>query len=200
MDIQGYLVNLAALPAGPLPDAAERVSMSQPKMSFEEIIAPLERRMLGIIWRIVRHPDEAEDTMQDVLAIIWKRLDKVIHHPNPQALIMKICANAAVDTLRKRRHSRSFVDSGALERLPSSSPSPESMSGEVEAAVRIAIGRLPKKQAVAVLMRILEDQPYKAIGEALGCRENTARTHVLRARSKLGRWLCHLGISGEKGF
>ncbi len=199
MEILGFSIDLAALPAGRLPRAAEKVNMSQPERSFEEIVAPLERRMLGIIWRIVRHPDEAEDTMQDVLAIIWKRLDKVIQHPNPQALIMKICANAAVDTLRKRRHSRRFVDSGTLEQLPSSSPSPESMSGETEAAVRFAIGRLPKKQAVAVLMRILEDQPYKAIGEALGCRENTARTHVLRARSKLGRWLRHLRTSGEKG-
>jgi RNA polymerase sigma factor (sigma-70 family) len=200
MDIQGSLVDLAALPAGRLPDANERVRMAQSETSFEEIIAPIERRMLGIIWRIVRHPDEAEDTMQDALAIIWKRLDKIIIHPNPQALILKICANAAVDTLRKRRRSRNFLAPDALEHLPSLSPSPESMAAETEAAVLNAIGRLPKKQAVAVVMRILEDQPYKAIGEALGCRENTARTHVLRARTKLGRWLRHLGTSQGKGF
>jgi RNA polymerase sigma factor (sigma-70 family) len=200
MDIQGSLVDLAALPAGRLPVADEKVSMAQSETSFEEIITPIERRMLGIIWRIVRHPDEAEDTMQDALAIIWKRLDKIIRHPNPQALILKICANAAVDTLRKRRHSRNLVDPDTLEHVPSRSPSPESMAGEIEAAVLNAIGRLPKKQAVAVVMRILEDQPYKAIGEALGCRENTARTHVLRARTKLGRWLRHLGTSQGKGF
>jgi RNA polymerase sigma factor (sigma-70 family) len=200
MDIQGSLVDLAALPAGRLPDANERVRMAQSETSFEEIIAPIERRMLGIIWRIVRHPDEAEDTMQDALAIIWKRLDKIIIHPNPQALILKICANAAVDTLRKRRRSRNFLAPDALEHLPSLSPSPESMAAETEAAVLNAIGRLPKKQAVAVVMRILEDQPYKAIGEALGCRENTARTHVLRARTKLGRWLRHLDSSQETRF
>jgi RNA polymerase sigma factor (sigma-70 family) len=200
MDILGSTINLAAQPADRPPDFGERVSMAQPEMSFEEIIAPVERRMLGIIWRIVRHPDEAEDTMQDALTIIWKRLDKITGHPNPRALIMKICANAAVDTLRKRRRSRDFVDPDALEHLPSQSPSPESMAGVTEAAVLNAIGRLSRKQAVAVVMRILEDQSYKVIGEALGCREGTARTHVLRARTKLARWLRHLDTSQEKGF
>jgi DNA-directed RNA polymerase specialized sigma24 family protein len=51
---------------------------------------------------------------------------------------------------------------------------------------------------VAVVMRILEGYSYREIGEALGCREATARTHVLRGRVKLRRWLSHLAPAGDE--
>ena len=38
---------------------------------FEKLISPIENRMIGVVWRIVLDPDEAEDVFQDVLAIIW---------------------------------------------------------------------------------------------------------------------------------
>jgi len=55
-----------------------------------------------------------------------------------------------------------------------------------------AIGRLPKKQAVAVLMRIVQDQPFDVIGQTLDCSEITARIHVSRGRARLSQWLSHL--------
>jgi DNA-directed RNA polymerase specialized sigma24 family protein len=55
-----------------------------------------------------------------------------------------------------------------------------------------AISRLPPKSAVAVMMRVLEEQPYPVIAEALGCAETTARIHVMRGRARLCRMLAHL--------
>ena len=63
---------------------------------------------------------------------------------------------------------------------------------EIEGEVLAAIARLPRKQAAAVLMRIIQDQSYRAIAQALGCRETTARIHVSKGRAKLSRQLSHL--------
>ena len=167
------------------------------RLTYEEFVAPVQERMMRIIWRIVRNPDEAEDTMQEVLALIWKKLDRISRHPNPQALVLRICANAAVDALRKQRRERGYVDSQILDRLPASD-SDGWEQRETETKIREAVGRLPRNQAAAVVMRILEGQSYGEIARALGCREATARTHVLRGRAKLSRWLSHLRSSASE--
>lgn len=136
--------------------------------------------------------------MQEVLTLIWKKLDRVSGHPNPQALVMKICVNAAIDALRRQHRGRRFVDPQVLDRLPAPASDGEWERKETEAKVKEAIGRLPRKQAAAVLLRVLEGQPYEEIARALGCRENTARTHVRRGRAKLSRWLSHLRPSLSK--
>ncbi|HUU38535.1 MAG TPA: RNA polymerase sigma factor [Candidatus Desulfaltia sp.] len=168
------------------------------RLGYEELIAPVRERMMRIIWRIVRHPDEAEDTMQEVLTLVWKKLDRISRHPHPQALVLRMCVNASVDTLRKQRRRGRFVGSEVIGRLPDAAAGSERHQAETEGMVKRAIGRLPRKQAVAVVMRILEGYSYKEIAGALGCRETTARTHVLRGRAKLSHWLSHLRPSLSK--
>ena len=65
-------------------------------------------------------------------------------------------------------------------------------STQREKDILAAIGRLPRNQAIAVLMRLLQDQPYSDIALVLGCSEVTARIHVSKARAKLSLWLAHL--------
>ena len=165
-------------------------------LSYEELIGPVRERMMRTIWRVVRHPEEAEDTMQQVLTIIWKKRNRVFRHPNPQALVLRICANAAVDALRKRRRAVRFAGSAVVDRLPDKAGGSGRDRAEMEKEVRKAVARLPKNQATAIIMRVLEESSYQEIAAVLGCREATARTHVLRGRAKLDRWLSHLRPSG----
>lgn len=162
---------------------------------YENLIAPIEDRMIRSIWRVVRDADDADDALQDALATVWKRLDRIRRHPNPQALVLKICVDSAYDVLRKRLRSRRREDLEAVDRqLPDPRPQPlEVASGrENHAAVLRAIGELPRNQGRAVLMRIVEDEPYSAIAEALGCEESTARAHVKRGRHRLAELLAPL--------
>lgn len=170
-------------------------------LSYEELIAPIESQMMRSIWRIVRHPEAAEDTMQNALTIIWKKLDRICKHPNPQAFILKICINAAYDTLRKSRRIRKHEEYAEMQELPAGSPNDglERLENRnVVAEILDAIIRLPKKQALAVLMRIVQDQPYDSIAKVLDCSEVTARIHVSKGRARLGRWLSHLDPKSVK--
>ena len=165
------------------------------KLSFEHLIAPIEGRMMQSIWRIVRNPETAEDTLQEALTIIWRRLDRIRNHPNPHALILKICVNSSYDSLRKHMRHHQKENHIVIDGLPSSSNSDavDAMAKKkVEIEILTAISRLPRKQAIAVLMRIVQGEPYDAIAEVLGCSEKTARVQVSRGRARLNRWLSHL--------
>jgi RNA polymerase sigma-70 factor (ECF subfamily) len=174
------------------------VQMTDEKSLYDRLIAPVESRMMRTIWRVVQHDQLAEDTLQDALAIIWRKRNRIHRHPNPQALILKICLNCAYDSLRKRERQRRQKDLSNLASYVSQSRTNASLELEKKQAVAVvlnAIGRLPRNQALAVLMRIVQDQPYETIAQTMGCSETTVRIHVSRGRKRLSQWLSHLQTS-----
>ena len=62
-----------------------------------------------------------------------------------------------------------------------------------------AVSRLPRKQAQAVLMRVVEGEDYEVIAQAMNCSETTARIHVHKGRKRLSQWLSHLKSTSYGG-
>jgi RNA polymerase sigma-70 factor (ECF subfamily) len=155
---------------------------------YDTYLAPLETRLLRTAWRITRDPDRARDAMQDAMVRVWTHRERIRGHPNPGALVQRITIHAAIDVLRRdtrrRRAEESALPRGRRGAAPGG-PAVEAEQAEVRRLVLEAVARLPEKQAAAVTLRVLEEQPYEAIAAALGCTEPTARVHVLRGRKKL---------------
>jgi RNA polymerase sigma factor (sigma-70 family) len=168
---------------------------------FERLVRPLESQMLGTIWKILRNPEDVADAHQQVLLRIWRRWDKVRTHPNPPALVLRICTQEAYDLLRKRVRNGWREDLATHEpTLQDPKPIPrETVEGrEIRAEILKAIAKLPKKQGLAVLMRIVQEQSYSEIAAALGCSEISARTQVARGRNRLAERLSRfIQIPGE---
>ena len=175
--------------------------MNDRQREYERLIAPIEDRMMRAVWRISRDPSDTEDAFQEALLAVWKRWDRVRTHPNPHALILHICINAAHDVLRRKVRQGTWLGAVAIpEDIPDSSASTfQIISGaEQDAQVLRAIGLLPKNQARAILMHAVEEIPYGDIAAAMDCREGTVRKHVARARTRLRTLLSHLIPSVHK--
>ena len=178
--------------------------MNDQHQEYERLIAPIESRMMRAVWRVIRDPNEVEDAFQEALLTVWKRWDRIRLHPNPQALVLQICINAAHDALRRKLRQGKRIEAGAIpEDIPDASPSAaQDISGaERQTQVLRAIGLLPKNQARAILMHAVEEVPYHDIAAAMDCRESTVRKHVARARAKLRSVLSHLipAVHKEEG-
>jgi len=162
--------------------------------TFEAFIKSVEPYLLNAIWRIMENSDLCKDVLQETLIAIWKNFQKIRQHPNPRAMVIKISANKAYDSLRKyNRQSR-------IRNLMH--PNSESLIVNFEGGKRIEaeeirreiinyLSRLSKKQAIAIYMRVVEGESYNDIAQAMGCRTGTVRNHVKRGRDKLGKWLSH---------
>lgn len=165
------------------------------EVEFERLVLPHRVRMMRTIWRIVRDADLAEDALQEALATLWRKLPVVSRHPNPQAFVLRVSIDAARDQLRARQ--RQTARTAALDEIDGARPG--GSDGSLEQAVLhdevlACVHRLRPRQATAFLLRALEDAPYRSIAQALGCRESTARAHVLQARAKLRGWFSHLRV------
>ena len=167
---------------------------------YERLISPIEKRMIGIVARIVRDPEDAADVFQEVLALIWAKLERIDRHPNPHAYIFRICITRSYDALRKRaRRRRREI---RLESIHAKMWPARSLGyieeGDRVTAIREAIAMLPPNQGQAVLLRIIEDFPYHMIAGVLGCSEATARSHFSKGKARLIKILGDLGISSYK--
>lgn len=196
----------AAFLSGSYPEACRMTETAHVPESddfYDAFIAPLESGMLRAVWRIVRNPNLAQDTVQDALAAIWQCRDKIRLHPNPRALILKITTDVSYDALRRSLRLQRREQPGREEEAAVAFHAPPVMQFEtdpLEEGIRAAIARLPRKQAVAIFMRLVHEQPYPSVARALGCSVPTARIHVMRGRARLRRLLSRLGagLHGRK--
>ncbi len=162
------------------------------EFDYNVLVRPLEARMMRSIWRIVRQREAAEDALQDALTVIWKKRLAVARHPNPEALILKISIDAALDATRKARRRLGREIPGLPDDRAGDPAAPVAKEAEgrnLRAAILEAIGRLPRRQATAVLLHIIEEQSYEEIARGMDCSETTVRVHVMRARAALARRL-----------
>ncbi|TWU00982.1 ECF RNA polymerase sigma factor SigW [Stieleria varia] len=162
--------------------------------ALSKMISPIKDRMFATVWRILRHPQDAEDALQNALVAVWRRQAQVKMHPAPQALILRICADAAIDLFRRRRMDH--VDVNLFEgRLTSDDllPLENLVRDERLDNVMAAISRLSPHQATAIVMKYIQAEPHAQIAEALDCSIETVREHLSRGRTRLERMLANLG-------
>ncbi len=165
---------------------------------FARLVLCRQVRMLRTIWRVVRDPHLAEDVLQDALTTLWRKLPVLARHPNPDAFVLRVSLDAAYDHLRvHERRRRRDVSLEAREVAGCVAPA-AALDPATFSEVRHAISRLPRRQAIAILLRALHDESYETIARTLECSEATARVHVLHAREKLRRWLPHLCAASRK--
>ena len=155
---------------------------------YDRVIQPIEGQMTRSIWRILRHADDVEDAFQDALQRIWKERRTVFKHPNSKALVLRICIQSAYDVLRKRmRHQHETHLTKQLAVMTDAVQTPDEQLSQQEQQQKILddISCLPRNQAIALLMRLVDQLSYDDIATALGCTRATARTHVKRGRQRL---------------
>ncbi len=163
--------------------------------SFAELIAPVKNRMFETVWRVLRHTQDTEDALQNALITVWRQQARIARHAAPQALILKICADAAIDQFRRCRRRRDKQDISAVEiGLCSGRPSPieDAIGQETLEIVMEAISRLSPKQATAIVMRFVQGESDAAIAAVMGCGIETVREHLDRGRERLGRMVGRL--------
>jgi RNA polymerase sigma factor (sigma-70 family) len=161
--------------------------------SFARLIAPVKGQLFETVWRILRHTHDAEDALQNALTTVWQQRARIERHSAPQALMLKICADAAIDQFRRRRRDRREQPALATT-LPSAQPPPVdgAIGNEMLEIVVEAITSLSPNQATAIVMRFIQGESDAAIAAALGCGPATVREHLSRGRDRLRRMLGHL--------
>jgi RNA polymerase sigma factor (sigma-70 family) len=132
----------------------------------------------------------AEELAQEAMLAAHRRWEQIGVYDRPDLWVRRIGMNRAISA-----HRRVLAEVAALARVrvESSVELPELRDQRVWAAVH----RLPRRQAAALLLSSIERRTAAEIGEVLGCSEETARTHVRRAKATLAKSLAADAEGGE---
>lgn len=164
---------------------------------YERLLRPIESQMINTVARLVRDPEDAADVFQDVLVIVWHKLDRILRHPNPHAYILRICITRSYDALRKKMRRRRFEIRLETIKAKLWPKDHQEFSSDKDKAdtVWAAISMLPPNQGQTVMLRAIEGSSYNVIAGIIGCSKSTARSHFSKGKVRLKKILQDLGIS-----
>jgi RNA polymerase sigma-70 factor (sigma-E family) len=126
----------------------------------------------------------AEDIVQDAFVKVAGRL---IHLRDPgafDAYLRRTVVNLSRSYVRRRMVERAFLkrETAAAERESASWPTSSFEDREV---LWRALGRLPERQRVAIVLRFYEDLPEVQVADILRCRPGTVKSRVSRGLEAL---------------
>lgn len=199
-DLSGKVVSLfdrlrgASPPAaapGERPDAPliERFKAGD-EAAFGQIYERHYARVLRVAWRMLGTQALAEDIAQDVFIRAYHALPEFEVRARLSTWLYRVTVNACLDHLKSgRRKYERPADDNALGRRCGDDPAPDEalLAQERRALVAEGVSRLPEKYRVVVVLRDIEERPYKEIRDILGLPVTTLKMRAIRGREMLAR-------------
>ncbi len=167
--------------------------------AFNELVRQFERRVFGLVFRMLGSREEAEDLAQEVFVQVFKAIDQFRGESKLSTWIYRIAINLCKNRNKylQRRHAHQQDDIEALgDRAPMSSakgttagsiarPDDMLVGLQVERIVQDAIQQLEEDFREVLILRDVEDMSYEEIGEITGLPSGTVKSRIHRARERL---------------
>ena len=151
---------------------------------IDQYIQRYGRRLYGLCRSLCPDPFDADDLYQET----WLRVVKHFHQYDPsrefEPWLTKICVNTYRSTLRRLARSPllSFSSSEEQDRLLDSLPAPEEKD---YAPLYEAVGRLPDKLRLAVVLFYFQGRDLASTAEILNIPIGTVKSRLNKARKLL---------------
>jgi len=155
------------------------------------------QRLYRAAWSVLKHRAEAEEAVQDGYLKAFAHVDSFGGTSSLSTWLTRIVVNEALERRRKaerrtrllRERTVADIDDyrervmEGSERPPS--PEAETMRGQVAKVLERAIGKLPENFRTVFILREVEGMSVEETATVLQIREETVKTRLSRARSRL---------------
>jgi len=178
--------------------------------AFAAHFADVEPMLRAVAAGVTGRPGMVEDVVQEAALVGLRKFDSFEEGTSFTAWMAKIVRLTALNLARKAGRegaAATGVDPDSVD----AGPEPESERGEgafdrkgrfpegerlFDDRVLHALNQLEETARVCLLLRVLQDMPYKEISQTLEIPEGTAMSHVHRARAAMRQSLAgHAGSS-----
>lgn len=157
--------------------------------SFAELYRQFKPRTLGLCRHMLGSREAAEDATSEVFVRLKRGLAGYNGSVPFLSWLYSIASHHCVDLIRKRQVEQRFIVEGDTEAQPAgggaTSPLDEAMMTEQNAEVRKAIGLLPEKYRLPLVLRYYSDFSYDEIARQLGFQRAHVATLIFRGKLEL---------------
>lgn len=166
--------------------------------AFADLVRRYQRRAVSVAYRLLGNIEDASDVSQDAFVRAYRSLSQLEDPARFGGWLMKVVTNLSLNFRRARSlRATAWLDDEALanvERLDprtnlravsDSAGGDEALPEELHGAVTAALGQLPEKQRLALVLFSVEGLPQKEVAEILDCSVELVKWNVFQARKKL---------------
>ena len=165
-----------------------RRGQDRSRLEFDRFVANSADRLLRAASLITWDVAEAEDLVQECLFRVARRWPRVRKMDHPTAYARTVLVHLTLDegTRRTRRRAELRHD-GAAGFDEHEDDAAVSVLGRVEASADLvhALGNLPPRQRITLVLRYFEDLSETEVAEAMGCSVGTVKSTTSRALERL---------------
>lgn len=152
--------------------------------SFDDFYHAQYGRVLGIAYALMGDRDRADDVAQDAFVSLHRRWSEISRFDRPDLWVRRVAINGALSWRR-----RAATELRALTRVASRTTLYSQVSESGSAEVWRFVQKLPRSEAMVVVLVFVDDLTLEQTGRVLGIATPTAKTHLQRAKRKLAIWL-----------
>lgn len=149
---------------------------SEQREAFRDYVAGRSAALLRTAYLLTGNRLDAEDLLQTALAKTYLSWGRIREPAAVDAYVRRVMVNSRTSLWRRRR-----VDEYATAELRELPGPDRTAELDLHDALWHALGRLPKRQRAAVVLRYYEDLSGAETAEALGIAVGTVRSTVSRA-------------------
>lgn len=146
--------------------------------AFDALVRKYQREIYFLALRMTRNAEDAEEMAQKTFVAAYRKAASFEGRSSFRTWLYQVCINLCSTFLRRRKTVVELSEfAGAGDDSGEQEPLASIIKGETARRAAAAVEQLPEKQRMSVTLRIFHDMPFRDIGEAVGCSENTAKVN-----------------------
>ena len=144
---------------------------------FEKEAAACAGMLYRVAYTILRNDADCQDAVQDALLKVWAKREQLKNEQYFRTWLVRVLINACHDMLRKRKRTVT------LDSLPDAS------EGFPDLALSEALGRLPEKLRIPLMLCYSENMTHREISRALRIPVTTVQSRLRQGKKRLRKEL-----------
>ena len=166
------------------------------KGAFDLLVLKYQHKIVNLVMRYVRDPDQAMDISQEAFLKAYRALPRFRGDSAFYTWLYRIAVNTAKNHLaaQRRRPMDVELDLQDPEQFDlhaklkeTDTPEGVTLSHELNRTVERAIEGLPEDLRTAIILRELDGMSYEEIAQTMECPVGTVRSRIFRARDAISK-------------
>jgi RNA polymerase sigma-70 factor, ECF subfamily len=154
---------------------------------FGELVKRHKDKVRNIVYITLSNSNSVDDIAQEVFITVYRHLKNFRFESQFTTWIYRITINKCKDHLRKKSVRKIFLPLADEEKEPVLETINE--DSDIIQIVRNAIGILPDKLRIPLVLKDLEGFSYQEIADTMECEIGTVKSRIFRAREALKKVL-----------
>ncbi|MEO6085039.1 MAG: sigma-70 family RNA polymerase sigma factor [Umezawaea sp.] len=153
--------------------------------AFEQLVRRYQGPMFGLARRMLASSSDAEDVVQEVFLIAWRRLGQLQEDAAFVGWLYRTTTNRCLNVIRSRKPTAEVELEGFGTVGSAGRPERAAETSEQMTALAKALELLPAHQRACWLLREVHGRSYDEIAETTGATNTAVRGRIARARAQL---------------